>query len=478
MVKPLRTRALTLIIAATVFHGCATPAAYYHNMNSLVAAGRYGEAAAAGEQSRQKVYGRKNELLYHLDRGFLLHIAGSYAESNEAFENAKRVANEHFTKSVTAEASTLLVSDNMRPYYGEDFERALIHVFCALNYVLMGRESEALVEARQVDHFLKTLRTNYNHKSGYTEDAFARYLMGMIYENQGAVNDAYISYYKALENYDSYAAVYGVPVPKKLIADTFRTARALGFSDDVRALEKKWGKVEAPAPDAGCGEVVVIGYNGLAPVKVDSFFEISFGRAWSYVEAADVEGEEEEQVEQARAIARNILAEEQVRMAFPKYVPAEYRVSVIDASVISNSGAAPYDDKAETVENIGALAKTTLAGRIARVRVRTIIRAAVKFALTHNISRSVAKNSNDELLGWLVKKTLSIASTATELSDKRSWRSLPDTISMARLTAPAGACRLSLTMRDAAGAAVGTSTIENVTVRPGKKTFIIIRTAQ
>lgn len=134
----------------------------------------------------------------------LLHLDSQYSPSNLAFESAKQLAEKLFTKSLSKELSTLLVSDNLRPYYGEDFERALLHVFSALNYHLMGDATGALVEARQVDFLLTKLQTDHGHKNIYTEDAFVRYLMGLLYENQGEINDAYISYWKSLEAYGSY----------------------------------------------------------------------------------------------------------------------------------------------------------------------------------------------------------------------------------------------------------------------------------
>ena len=55
----------------------------------------------------------------------------------------------------------------MRPYYGDDFERAMIHVFNALNYVYLKQLDDALVEARRVDLFLNKLQTDYGHKKYY-----------------------------------------------------------------------------------------------------------------------------------------------------------------------------------------------------------------------------------------------------------------------------------------------------------------------
>jgi tetratricopeptide (TPR) repeat protein len=464
------------VLCGAVLTSCASQGAYYQNVNQLVATGNYAQAAALTEQSKEKVYGAKNALLFYLDRGMLLHLSGEYRESNAAFEKAKSIAQSYFTKSITTEASTLLVNDTMRPYYGEDFERALINVVCALNYAALGEDDEALVEARQVDAFLTALQTRYGRKGFYTEDPFARYLMGMLYENRGRVNDAFISYYKALESYDDNARRFGVAVPRRLVADALRTARQLGFRDDIAAIERRWGAAEELVPQPGDGEIVVVHYDGPAPVKADSFFEIAFGKAWLYVDAIRPQGEEQAQVEQAAAIARSILFDEQVRMAFPRYEPAVYQIRSVQAQLEDAGAVVGPAASSELAENVGAIAVACLDDRIIRVRARTIARAAIKYALSQKISQSVERNSNNEALGWLTKKALRVASTATELADKRSWRSLPDRIGIVRLSAPAGTHRVRLAFRGPGGEVVETRIISDITVRAGKKTFVVVKT--
>lgn len=458
----------SFLVCALLLASCATKTAYYNDLGNLVSNRKYSEAANLIEQSKEKEYGKKNALLYYLDRGMLLHIAGDYAASNAAFERAKQLAAEYFTKSVTTEASTLLVSDNMRPYYGEDFERALINVFSALNYVFLGKESEALVEARQVDHFLKTLQVDYGHKNTYQEDAFARYLMGMLYENQGQINDAFISYRKALDAYRMYEKAFGVPCPKDLPGDAVRTARRMGFNAEIKEIEKTWGRTESSA-DAG-GEAVVVVYNGFSPEKIDSFFEISFGRGWIYVDQVNAKGEEAQKVEQARGIARSILSKEIVRMAFPKYTPIGYRVKNI--GVYSGGSSVP----GTVVEDIGAIAEKGLEDRIGRIRARTIARSVIKFALAKNISQKVG-DKKGEVAGWLAKKLLTVAATATELADKRSWRSLPDKIILARMPLPEGEHEIVLKLADSRGVEVASMPVK-VRIKDGKKTFVVARVAQ
>jgi len=460
------------LTAAALLAGCASPRALMRDMQTLITQEQYPAAAELVKNAKTSHYGAKNAFLYYADLGMTLHLAGKYAESNAAFESAKKIATDLFTKSVSKEAATFLTSDNARPYAGEDFERALIHVFCALNYVFLGEENEALVEARQADFLLTKLQTDYGHKNVYTEDAFIHYLSGMVYENAGETNDAFIAYRKALDAYVRYRKDYGTAEPPALIQAALRTAAKLGFTDEVREIKNRWGGTVPGTPPTGDGEVVVFHYNGLAPYKTDSFFEIGFIAGWAYVEAENPQGEDREKMEQAGAAVRSLLADDVVRVAFPKYVRQPYAVKSLEV----RAAEANASHSANLAEDIGAIAIKNLQDRIGRVRTKAIARSVLKFALSRKIAAEVEEKRGAGA-AWLTKKILQVASSATELADKRCWQTLPDQIGVASLTLPAGKHTLTLTFRDAAGNTVLTREMKDVDVRPGKKTFLTIRTA-
>ncbi|HOW28153.1 MAG TPA: hypothetical protein PK876_06600 [Elusimicrobiota bacterium] len=464
------------VLSAVLLSACASPGGISKNLNNLVGAGKYPEAVILVEKSKESNYGKKNALLYYLDLGMLQHVAGQYELSNRSFEEAKRLAYELFTKSVTTEASTFLVSDNMRPYYGEDFERALIHVFSALNYIYLGQSQEAMVEARQVDFLLTKLQTDYGYKNVFKEDPFVRYFMGMLFENQGELNEAYISYWKALEAYENAVKPFGLTIPRQLVADALRAAQRLGFTDEIDQIKKRWGSAASVVPGPlpkGSGELVLFNYNGLAPHKVDLNFEIAFGKGWAYVTAAKVEGEDQKKVSEASSIAKTIVADEMVKMSFPKYEPTSYKIRGMSVTV---PGVSEAVHSAEVVEDIGALAVKSLDDRINRVRAKTIARAVLKFVLAKKTGEVVSEKRG-ELAGWLAKKALQVAATATEQADKRCWQSVPDKVQMARIVLPAGEHQLKLTFRDADGDAVGTQDL-SVKIVAGRKTFASVRSAQ
>lgn len=447
--------------------GCATGLTTRF-LNNMVARGEFSQAAARVEAS-QKSYGTKDALLFDWDRALLLQWAGDPAASNAAFESAKRTLRRLITKSVTADAATFLLNESVRPYPGEDFETALMYVFGAVNYALLGRWEDALVECRQLDFFLKTTALDRGARDAAVEDAFALYWAGLMYEEAGEINDAHISYMKALDSYDRAAKRLGLARPAGLLADAWRTAQRLGFSDALDDLRRR-GAPPAPAPPPGTGELVVLHLNGVAPHKVDSFFEISVYQGWPYVEQMKTTGPEDTQVAQARGVLRGLAADKMVRVAVPAYQSTPYAIRGLRAQ--NTDG----ETRAVLVEDIGAAARQNLKDRLARTYAKTVARAVVKFLLTQKISSAV-EDKKGEGAGRLVRALLQAATVVTETADKRGWRTLPDQIFMARLPLRPGAQNVTLNFTDANGTVVRTQTLENLTVRPGHRTFAVVRTA-
>lgn len=452
------------------FIGCAPPG-FYQKINSKLKSDNYAGAINEIQQNRNKYYPSRNTLLYFLDYGLLNHLAGNFTESNKSFEKAKRLADDYFTKSITKEASTFLINDAMRPYYGEDFERALIYFFKAINYASLGDMEGALVEARQLNHFLKTLQTKYGHKNVYKEDPSIRYIMGMLYEDGGEVNDALIEYKKAIQAYEKTQKFLGVGAPKNLIESASSCAQKLGFYDDVDWFEKKY-KVKAKKRKE-TSEIILIHLNGPAPQKITHFIEVSFSEGWAYAESVKVSGKDATDVEQARAAARGFVSKKQFRVAFPQYIQPEFRVEKIEVALSGGE----FTALTEKISDISHIAMKNLSDRIARIRAKAIARAWIKHVLAKKVEEET-KKKRGELTGLLVGGVLRAFGAATEIADMRTWGTLPASIGIARIPVKAGTYHLRLYSKDSMGNTIGEKVINDVTVGKNKKVFLTVRTLE
>jgi hypothetical protein len=308
----------------------------------------------------------------------------------------------------------------------------LINLLSALNYAMLGQYNEALVECRRLDANLNLYNDKYESKNVYKEDAFGRYISGLIYEATGNLNDAYIDYHKAFKVFQDYGRDYGTPMPSTLVEDLKRTARATDRQGELASepeMDKPAGLSHREAQKLG--KIVLVHFNDLSPVKIEDSI---------------------------------IVASESgpIKIAFPKYVQ---RKPTCSESELVASG--DISARAALVEDINEIAVKNLDDRKGRVIAKTIARAVVKQIAINKIARK----SDDKAARDTTKVVLNILNLALERADTRSWRTLPGEIYLARIYVPEGDYDLSVRMCGGSR-----RPLKNVTVKPGETRFVMLHT--
>lgn len=440
-----------LLLVLTVMAGCAPSTNHLQIVEKNIHNRNY-KAAIKVLKKNKKEYREKDQVVYQTEMGMLLHLDSQYQASNRLLQKAERVTEDLYTKSITDEAGSYFTNDNSLAYAGEDFERVMINIFGAVNYVFLGEWDEALVEARRVDHKLNVFNDKYKKKSVYKEDAFARYLSGILYEAQGEESDAFVAYRKAYDSYRSYEVDYGTSVPERLKADLLRVTKKLGLTEEYKLYRQAFsGTREIPEnTHRNMGEVVFLGYNGLSPIKVEKPFTIRLpkpGGRGSYL----------------------------MKIAFPKFHP---RSNIIGHArvVLTGSKGVYFKDRTFEVEDIEAIAIKNLNDRIGRIQAKAIARASAKYLATA-VAENQAKEQGGELAGLLVGLAGNVAAAATETIDQRSWRSLPATIHLSRMSVPPGTYNVTIEYYHKSGRKLETRAMGTIRVRSGKKTFLKSRYA-
>lgn len=253
-------RAALLIVAAICTQGCASARVSDREATDHFLHGRYAEAAARLDQATREHGDGADQLLFLLDLGLSQHAAGDYVGSTKTFLIAEKIAEIKDYSNLAEESAAFLTSDNVLPYKGEDFENVLINVYLAMNFAFEGNRESAIVEARKVDR--KIHRMNTEGKRHYKQNAFARYLTGILYEADREWDNAYLAYKKTYEIEPGFA-------PLRL--DLWRLASLNRMRDEQERWEREFGltpeELERARPRKGLAELVVIYQNGISPEK-------------------------------------------------------------------------------------------------------------------------------------------------------------------------------------------------------------------
>lgn len=475
--------------------GCVSTQFVQYELEDRMRGADYEGAVAVVDEEASGAFAGKNRLLYFLERGMLLHVDGRHQESNEAFARAKRLAKELEARSVSASTLSILSNDRVIDYGGEDFERILIHLFSALNYQQLGEVESALVEARQVANSLRELSRASSGQRVYRDDAFARYLSAMLFESEGDLSRALTDYKLALAAYRRYERDYGVAAPEMLASHASQLAARLGewaLADLSEFVEPPVGvarKRVRTTGREGFGEIIVLHYNGLSPVKREDRFVIPVSEAWAHATALQATASPDEREEIARAFAflSRSPRGDFIPIAFPRFESRRYSISQMAPRV---AGALQVTEP-DLVEDIGAIAFEDLEDRIAKVQAKAIVRAAIKWGVQKAVEARVAESlrghdgqgwddgrGRGELMRALVVAGGNAARFATERADERMWSTLPDTIWMSSIVVKEGKHDLQVDFLDHDRRVIEEQTIRDVEVASGARRFVIVRTVQ
>ncbi len=387
--------------------GCAGYRDWAGLLEQRLAAGDYDGALAVLERHGRR---ERDRLLYQLNRALLLRMKGEYRASNAAFEEAKRLMERLEAVSVREQAGALTVNELQRSYVPEDYERTLIHVFSALNYLALDQPLEARVEVLQLDQHLRQVKSEAE-----AGGAFGRYFSGLLFEALGERDQALVAYRQARLAYADYPDPDALAMPRQLQRDLLRLTRALGLIEEARRLQQDFGlESDAPSdPRAGSekeqvtpgAEVALILFSGLVPPKRE---------VW--IDAVTEDGT-------------------LVTVALPELAARPIHVQGLSLE------AAGRQARGEVVEDLAVLAAEALARRRPLMLARALARAALKHEA---VARARQEHAGAGLL-------MNVVTAATERADTRSWSLLPGQIHLVRLSLPAGWQRLRVVLLDGAG---------------------------
>ena len=423
-----------LLLAVSVFLllvGCAHKTDY----NRLYAQLQRGDCGAAARQleARQADYGENARLLFLLDSAMVHLQCRDFETAQERFHAAERLAEELWTESLSRQAASLVTNEYLLKYAGEDYERALINMMSALGYLQAGQFDDALVECRRLDSLLSLFNEKYEKKNVYKEDAFGRYLSGILHEADRSLDDAFIDYRKAYETYRDYEKHYGTPAPASLTEDLVRVAAAVDRIEDIEDLlpDTQVPAERSYAKSRSLGKVVFLQLSGRAPVKTRGQIVLPTGAG-------------------------------PVTIAYPRLILMPAACSHHRLTLTSDQE--QYAAEMPLVEDIGRIALKNLEDRKARIMAKTLARVVAKQVIINNL----AKTSDDRNTEMALRAALNIANLFLEQADTRSWRTLPGEIYMSRLFVPPGEYQVA-----AAACGDGPHKIKNILVKAGKTHYIV-----
>lgn len=428
------------------------------DIRSHMLQGNHQAALSTLRLSKEQGFREQDRVVYWMNEGMLLHLTGQYHDSNKVLHQSEERSKELYTKSISKGIKSAFTSDASTDYSGEDYENVLVNVVKALNFLAMGKVEDALVEARKINEKLSLYNTKYAHKNVYNQDAFAHWLMGLLFELEGSYDDARIAYAKAMDVYKGpFAANYGIRVPSYLKEDLVRASILSGSNEDVATYRGTYGAGLGSSAEAlkKMGEVILVHLNGEGPSKSDFFVNCYFQNALLWFCDFEPGGEF------MKRTSITVGTGTAIKVAFPQLHVRE------PANPFITLGIGGASARSEAALPINPIARKTMADKMHRIFKDAVVRVITKY-LTTKAAEEVGNRSGGQIFGLIAKIGTSVAMQATEEADKRAWTTLPARIDVARVLVPPG--RYTAKITSASGAQY--RSIPGIQVTAGKRTVL------
>ncbi|MDY0161729.1 hypothetical protein [Desulfobotulus sp.] len=259
------------IFLVFLISGCAT---YSKQIDQATLSFREGDFVTAEQKLQEVLSAERNSLLRNMELGVLRHEQGDYLESNRLLEEAYLKAEDLYGVTLRELMTRASTNATMLPYKSEIFEKIYIHYYKMLNYIQLaeqvsGEERRQLLDGVRIegrraqilldDHLFRTgsyeeaeedkarllnqLMDLFAKLNGevinpreltFRDNAFLHYMMGVMYEQYGELDNARISYERSASIYEKgYVRQYGLS-PEMVDQVKFDAARILKTQKDTR----------------------------------------------------------------------------------------------------------------------------------------------------------------------------------------------------------------------------------------------------
>ena len=404
----------SLVLLATALASCAgNPMRQYDSeLKETVILVKNGSVKQAIEQVEKNnepgALSSDKDILYYFEKGELQTLDNNYPGGKESWLKADEVVRE-WEDAVKTDASkvmgdigSVLVNDKTRRYDGQDYEKVMLSTNLTLSHIMQGNYVDARVEMKKTyerESLIKTFREKEYDK--LQEDAKKEQVTADIKQMKDypmaeldtpEVNGLKNGFQNAFSHYLAgyFFEVTGEP---SLAEPGYRNA--LNLAPNSRIVQSGLKEVGRRRPGANESDVLLVIESGFAPSWKSITVPIPLPRQ--------------------DGIMVTPLSFPLIKSENKGFVPPN--VSVAGKQL-------PVD----TLTNIDAMARRQLKDQMPGILLRTVIRAVLK-----SVVQDQAYKSNT-ILGIVTN----VATVVTEQADERSWRTLPERISVARAILPQG----------------------------------------
>lgn len=408
----------------------------------------------------------KDQLLFMMECGLMLHSGEDYEKSNKVLLPAAKLA-QLIPISVSDQISSFLTSDVNSNYRGEDHEKVLVHMYLGLNFLMLKNFDSARVEFLAVNNELAKIRSE-DGSPRYKQNIMAKYLTAIAFEINGELNrdEKDIEY-----AYIEYKQIYDLKPDLGMVKeDLLRVSKRLGYDDDYGDWQNKFGRGYSGSENSG--ELVTVFQSGRGPIKKSRGSLLKDKDMAPVINVTLNTGNLAAGVTVAAILVTLQTAENPI----PKFVKRSNKVDKIKVETGGKSISTVM------LENVEQTAIQNLEDDYGRLYKRVAISIATKAAaavIAGVAAKAAAEQIKDlgpfaSLIGTAVGAATGAALFAQMRPDLRSWHTLPANFQLGRISLKPGKQKVKYVL--IGGGGIIDTVEKEVEIKKGEKTLVNIRT--
>jgi hypothetical protein len=411
----------------------------------------------------------KDQLLFMMECGYILHAGADYQKSNTVLLPASKQA-KVVPISISQQVAGLLTNQTATNYRGEDFEKVLIHMFLGINFLKLKDYDSARVEFKAVNDELAKVKLETG-EARYKQNLMAKYLTAISYEISAELNNdkndlefAYIEYKQINQLNPGLGSVQ---------ADLQRLSKKLNYMDEYQDWTGKFGKRDFMPDDAG--EFILIYESGKAPIKISrgkllDDYTMKTGIMIALNTASLAVG-----VTATAVLATMRIAENPI----PKFIRRSNQTAAIR---ISYAGGVQQTVVLEDIENTVIRNFDDQYPDLSKKVAASIVTKAIISVAAGVAGQQIAKAAGgggalSSLIGFAAGLGTGAALFSTMRPDLRCWHTLPGNLQLGRIFLKPGTYNMVLEYLGIGGNVMFSSSFQ-VNIAKGEKVFHNIRTLQ
>ena len=458
--------AFSIMLIIFAFISCSTKSYDKEMMDSeqLFYSGQYLEAARLLLPNVNKA--GKDEFLFMMECGLMLHTGGDYETSNKVLLKAGKIA-QIKPISVTQQAASFLTNDTKANYRGEDFEKVLVHMYLGINFLMLNKYDEARVEFLAVNNELAKIR-NEDGEAIYKQNIMAKYLTAIAFEIVGEKD-------KDLRDiefaYIEYKQVYALDSKLDMVKnDLLRVSKRLGYNEDYNEWQRTFNRSYNEDPDSG--ELITIFQAGRNAIK-KSRGPLLDDRAMGAVLRATITAAS---TSKGITIAAVLVTLNQAENPIPTFERRSNKVNRIRVEAAGKSINTVMLENVEktTVQNLEDSYKILYSRVAASIATKAVASLVAGMAAQALAQKFVGNAGTAKLIGGIAGGGTAVALFSQMKPDLRCWHTLPANFQLGRMTLKAGTQKVNFVLMGNNG------TVERiektVEIKKGQKTLVNMRT--